>query len=75
MLSGGRESALFKWEEMMRIKFITRNKNGDYYVGYTIPVKRGIKGKDKAIVDELLIMGVPKSKWPEFAKIHHIPED
>ena len=55
-----------------RIQFISKNKNGDYYVGFLVPVQRGIKGKNKGKVDELLIVGVPKNKFPSWCKEHGI---
>ena len=50
------------------IAFISKNKNGDYYFGYKVKVQRGIRGKTKAIVDELLIVGMPADKAIEHAK-------
>ena len=41
---------------------INRNENGDYYFLYAVPnVKRGIRGKSKGQVNEILIVGVPKA--------------
>ena len=50
------------------IAFISRNKDGNWYVGYKIKVQRGIKGKTKSKVDELLIIGIPNSKFDKWCK-------
>ena len=48
---------------------INRNANGDYYFLYSVPqVKRGIRGKSKAQVDEVLIIGVPKAKLVNYLR-------
>lgn len=50
------------------VAFISRNKDGNYYIGLKIKVQRGIKGKTKSKVDELLIIGLNKKyfkKWIE----------
>lgn len=52
----------------MELEFINTNKNGDFYIGYRINVKRGIHGKTKSNVNELIIAGVPKERFPEFCK-------
>lgn len=42
---------------------INRNQNGDYYFLYLVPkVKRGMHGKTKGHVDEVLIVGIPQSQ-------------
>lgn len=56
----------------MQLEFISRNKDGNYYVGYKIVVQRGIKGKTRSKANELIIIGVPKSKFKEFCKEHDI---
>lgn len=50
------------------IAFISKNKNGDYYFGFKVKVQRGIRGKTKSIVDELIIVGMPKEKATDFCK-------
>lgn len=50
------------------IAFITKNKDGNYYVGIKIKVKRGIKGKTKSKVDELLIIGMKKEAFEKWKK-------
>ena len=51
---------------------INRNQNGDYYIIFRLPkVKRGIRGKSKGQVDELLIVGVPQKKIDAFLKAHY----
>lgn len=52
----------------MKLEAISRNKNGDYYFIYKIPVKRGIRGKNKAIVDELIIVGMNKDRVREYCE-------
>lgn len=52
----------------MKIEFIVQNENGDYYVGYKHKVQRGIKGKTRSKVDELLIIGIPKSKFKDYCE-------
>ena len=51
---------------------INRNKNGDYYIIFRLPkVPRGMHGKSKGHVDELLIVGVPQDKLDDFLKAHY----
>ena len=38
---------------------------GAYFL-YSLPVKRGIRGKTKAVVDELIVHGIPKEKLQDF---------
>ena len=42
-------------EKLIQVSF---NEKGVYFM-YQIPVQRGIKGKTKSIVNELLIVGIP----------------
>lgn len=58
----------------MNIKFVSTNSNGDFYVGYLEKVLRGIRGKknEKKYVDEVLIVGIPKSKMQEFCIEHNL---
>lgn len=56
----------------MKIEFISKNKDDNYYIGYKIPVKRGIKGKTKETVNELIIIGINKNKFKDFCKTHNI---
>ena len=56
----------------MDIKWISKNDNGDYYVGYTVSVTRGIRGKTKGKVDEVLIIGIPRKEMESFCKKHNI---
>ena len=40
---------------------IVENKDGNFYFIYKVPnVKRGIRGKTRGKVDELLIVGMPR---------------
>lgn len=50
----------------MKVQWISANENGDFYVGYKVKVTRGIRGKTKGNVDEVLIVGVPKAKFNNF---------
>lgn len=50
----------------MNIQWISKNDNGDYYVGYKVKVQRGIRGKTKSKVDEVLIVGIPKKDFKSF---------
>lgn len=51
---------------------INRNKNGDYYIIFRLPkVARGMHGKSKGHVDELLIVGVPQAKLDNFLKSYY----
>lgn len=56
----------------MNIEFVSKNKNGDFYIGYRVPVQRGIRGKTRGKVDELIIVGVPKADMPKFCEEHGI---
>lgn len=48
----------------MKLIKVCPNEHGAYFL-YSIPVKRGIRGKTKSVVEELLIVGVPLSKLDE----------
>lgn len=50
------------------IAFISKNEDGNYYIGLKMKVQRGIKGKTKSKVDELLILGIPKDKFQNWMK-------
>ena len=56
----------------IKIEFISRNKDGNWYVGYKTKVQRGIKGKSRSKVDELLIIGIPDKKFDKWCKEHNI---
>lgn len=45
------------------IVFVSCNSDGNFYVGYKIKVQRGIRGKSKSKVDELIIVGIPRDKF------------
>lgn len=48
---------------------INRNENGDYYFLYSVPeVQRGIKGKNRSKVNEVLIVGVPKANLIKYLR-------
>lgn len=59
----------------MKLKFISKNKDGNYYVGFIVPVQRGIKGKTKSKVDEVMIIGIHRDYFPKWAKEHGIKEE
>lgn len=50
------------------LAFISKNKDGNYYFGFKVKVQRGIRGKTKSKVDELIIVGMPKEKVADFCK-------
>lgn len=51
---------------------INRNQNGDYYIIFKLPkVARGMHGKSKGHVDEVLIIGVPKAKIDIFLRNYY----
>ena len=53
----------------LKIISISQNDNGDWYVIYKIPnVARGLHGKSKGHVDEVLILGIPKAKFPAWCE-------
>lgn len=53
------------------LEAINRNENGDYYFIFKLPkVARGMHGKTKGHVDELLIVGVPQAKLEDYIKAH-----
>ena len=55
---------------------INRNQNGDYYIIFRVPnVARGMHGKTKGHVDELLIVGVPQDKLDSFLRSHYKTEE
>ena len=56
----------------MKIIQISQNENGDWYVMYQIPVQRGIKGKTKSKVNEVLIVGIPGSKFDSWCKKNNL---
>ena len=45
------------------IVFISENEDGNFYIGYKIKVQRGIKGKTRSKVDELIIVGMNREKF------------
>ena len=48
---------------------VTENKDGNFYFIYRLPkVKRGMHGKTKGKVDELLIVGVPRNKFDSYCE-------
>jgi len=51
---------------------VSTNEDGNFYFVYKVPVQRGIKGKTKSKVDELIIVGVNKNKVDQFCKAQGI---
>lgn len=45
------------------IVFISENEDGNFYIGYKIKVQRGIKGKTRSKVDELVIVGMNRERF------------
>lgn len=56
------------------IVFISKNKDGNYYIGFKTKVKRGIHGKE-VHANELIIVGMNKNKFQEFCEKHNIEVD
>lgn len=59
----------------MTLKWISKNENGDFYVCHSIMVQRGIKGKSKSKVEEVIIVGVPKNDFKDFCNKHNLNYD
>lgn len=59
-------------QEASEIVFIHRNKDGNYYVGFYVDVKRGIHAVGNMITRELLIVGMNQQYFPYFCKIYGI---
>lgn len=55
--------------------FVSENKDGNFYFGYRVNVQRGIKGKTRSKVDELIIVGMPREKALEKIKKEGIKYD
>lgn len=54
---------------------INRNENGDYYIIFELPnVRRGLHGKSKGHVNEVLIVGVPQKKIDSFLRSYYREE-
>ena len=54
---------------------INRNQNGDYYIIFRLPkVARGMHGKSKGHVDEVLIVGFPQAKIDMFLRNYYTKE-
>ena len=47
---------------------VTINKDGNFYFIYSVEVQRGIRGKSKGKVNELLIVGVNKKNVESYCK-------
>lgn len=54
------------------LAFVSKNKDGNYYFGFKVKVQRGIKGKTRSKVDELIIVGMSKEKAIKFAEERRI---
>ena len=54
------------------VVFISKNKDGNYYVGIKVKVQRGIRGKTTGKVDELLIIGLNKKYFDNWIKCNII---
>lgn len=57
-----------KTKNGLEVVGISRNKDGNYYIGLKVKVQRGIKGKTKSKVDELLIIGLNKKYFEKWMK-------
>ena len=52
----------------MKIKFISRNEDGNYYVGYEFQAKRSINPTTYKKAKELVVLGIPAKKWKQFCE-------
>ena len=55
-------------DKVAKLIQVSTNKDGNYYFVYRVPVQRGIKGKTKSKVDEVLIVGVNKKYVKQYCK-------
>ncbi len=73
-MSKSEAEALAKTKDLI-LDSINRNQNGDYYIIFKVPnVVRGMHGKTKGHVDEVLIIGVPQAKIDSFLRAHYESE-
>ena len=56
----------------MRLVQISLNEKGSAYFIYSLPVKRGIRGKTKGKVNEVIIVGVPKKQIGSYCYKHNL---
>lgn len=54
-------------ENTAKLESVNVNDHGAYFI-YKVKVQRGIKGKTKSKVDELLIVGVPFSGLDSYCR-------
>lgn len=54
------------------LAFISENKDGNFYVGYKVIAPRSINAKANRKAEELLIVGIPKAKFPKYCLEHDI---
>ena len=73
-MSKSEAEAVAKTKDLI-LDSISRNQNGDYYIIFQVPnVARGMHGKSKGHVNELLIVGVPQDKLDSFLRSHYTSE-
>ena len=74
-MSKSEAEAVAKTKDLI-LDSINRNQNGDYYIIFRVPnVARGMHGKTKGHVNELLIVGVPQDKLDSFLRNHYTSEE
>lgn len=74
-MSKSEAEAVAKTKDLI-LDSINRNQNGDYYIIFRLPnVARGMHGKSKGHVNELLIVGVPQDKIDSFLRSHYASEE
>lgn len=56
---------------MRLVQFSLNEKDSAYFI-YSLPVKRGIRGKTKGKVNEVLIIGVPEKQLDSYCYKHNL---
>lgn len=54
------------------VEFISHPKENVWYIGYKVKVKRGIRGKAKGFVNEVLIVGMNDEHFVKWCMRHKI---
>lgn len=57
--------------ELIRVSLRSTEKGINAYFVYRLPVQRGIRGKTRSKVNEILAFGVPASMLQEWCNKHH----
>lgn len=53
------------------IAFVTKNKDGNYYIGIKIKAPRGIKRRNESKANEIIIIGFTEQKFKQWLKNHN----